>query len=170
MNKEQFLGASLPTGLYVFNEKLYGREVLKLNGLNFGDVIHQYGLSPQQYITPILRPLSDLTNPIVHNGETFVPILKLAEVLIDAKIKKETVTTVDEKTGWIGCEFWDIKSQRYLMCIFMPKYGLSIVDNEQNELMFSTINAIQMLIEWHFNLMDESEPFIPVTNDFNPYK
>ena len=25
-------------------------------------------------VTPILRPLSDLTKPIIHNGETFVPI------------------------------------------------------------------------------------------------
>ena len=32
------------------------------------------------------------------------------------------------------------------------------------------LNIILKLIEWHFNLMDESEPFTPVTNEFNPYK
>ena len=32
------------------------------------------------------------------------------------------------------------------------------------------IDLFLKLIEWHFNLMDESEPFISVTEEFNPYK
>lgn len=137
MNKQQFLGASLHTGLYVYNEKLYGREVLKLNGLNFGDVIHQYGLSPQQYITPILRPLSDLTKPITHNGETFVPIVELEKI---------------DKGIWVN--------GGKLMFRLTPIKNIL-------ELPFL---IIEWLIKHHFNIMDESEPFIPVTEEFNPYK
>ena len=43
-------------------------------GLNTDDVIHNHGASPIRYMTPHLRPLSQLTEEITHNGDTFVPI------------------------------------------------------------------------------------------------
>lgn len=38
-------------------------------------------------IKPILRPLSDLTKEITHNGETFVPVEKLGINLFDKETK-----------------------------------------------------------------------------------
>lgn len=34
-------------------------------------------------LKPILRPLSDLTNEIEHNGERFVPVIELGIITID---------------------------------------------------------------------------------------
>lgn len=36
-------------------------------------------ISDNKYL-PILRPISSLTTPITHKGETFVPLLRLAEI------------------------------------------------------------------------------------------
>jgi len=47
---------------------------LTLVGLTTLDVFHNSGSSPIRYMTPHLRPLSQLTEDITHNGAKFVPI------------------------------------------------------------------------------------------------
>lgn len=77
MTKQEFMAMSLPYDLKAFNENLFGREILSIKGYSFGDIIHQYGVSPIVNIKPILRPLSDLTKEIEHNGEIFIPSVTL---------------------------------------------------------------------------------------------
>lgn len=143
MNKQEFLGASLHTGLYVGQHRcgkiepypLYGmkhvRNVDKIS-CYIDDKEHgDYQNSWIDGVTPILRPLSAITKPITHNGETFVPI--------DMFTPSDAV---DIKMASTNCEL----------------------------IKFLSFYIIEQLIEWHFNLMDKSEPFIPVTSEFNPYK
>lgn len=146
MNKKQFLGASLHTGLKaICRVDILNREVFELAKIEYKN--NYYGMVKfpycnkelfysEKYIHPILRPLSDLTKPITHNGEMFVP----AEVLFKNEICLEN-------------SVWNIVER-------LIKYGIAQ----------ERFWVIQQLIEWHFNLMDESEPFIPVTEEFNPYK
>ena len=54
----------------------------------------KYGLAK-----PIVHPLSALTKPITHNGETFVPVEKL-------HLNREQVEEYLKKDLWIG-QWWD---------------------------------------------------------------
>lgn len=46
-----------------------------------------------EYAKPVVRPLSDLTKKITHNGETFVPIWKISELFFDDLDIKRNKTT-----------------------------------------------------------------------------
>ena len=99
---------------------------------------------------PILRHISDLTKPITHNGETFVPLDRIKELFIYnprkcceayEKAFKEiyfdfTYQDFEEKIMMLPCEWVD-----YFKSIFIDLYKL--IPN---------------------NLA------VPVTNEFNPYK
>ncbi len=145
MKKQEFLGASLHTGLKVKN--INGEIILNVIGFDVsGDVTTQLGKTPIQFISIILRQLSDLTKPITHNGETFVPIAKLFK-MPDSEV--DIVSASEECVQFIN------KRTRCHYSFYVATIRLT--------------EALK-LIEWHFNLMDESEPFIPVTDEFNPYK
>ena len=83
MKKEEFLAMSLPYGLHCI---VSGDATFKILSLHFENInlvrIHKTGYRdfPMTipHIKPILRPLSDLTKPIEHNGEKFVPIERIA--------------------------------------------------------------------------------------------
>ena len=154
MNKQEFLGASLRNGLKCICSGEYTEEsegldnqipfVFEIVGMNdeWVDVIGRLKtITENQMIVdcfPIARPLSDLTKPITHNGETFVPIVELAKI---------GDTTYDK------------------LIISNLKFDYRFVNLD-----YLPVWMYRRLIEWHFNLMSESEPFIPVTNQFNPYK
>lgn len=120
MKKQQFLVISFPSDLKInisYNNGCADTECTSLQG---------YDLDQDYKITPILRPLSDLTKPITHKGETFIPSVTLR---------------LSYPTEMIGLNpaTWSFR-------------------------------VVLKLIEWHFNLMDESEEYIDVnTLETNPY-
>lgn len=63
----------------VINKELYRVETGKTEASNISDVYVIVGSTEAevQDFKPILRPLSDLTKEIEHNGEKFVPLIKL---------------------------------------------------------------------------------------------
>ena len=74
MKKHQFLAMSIPHGVQVLVEG-YGMELVV-------DVLGESIVTTEDdnsinTVLPILHPLSDLTKPITHKGETFVPIHRL---------------------------------------------------------------------------------------------
>ena len=191
MNKQQFLGASLHTGLKVLHfdanresEHICKIEIWHNEEVTISDSENEYDLLLDDLI-PIARPLSDLTNPIVHNGETFIPIVELAKIAFPFD-----VYNISESNCIITSEMMNNKPYNYMACFktphFMDDKQLTTLVIYPNDLHFqhrqfvhgrecthpvhNILNIILKLIEWHFNLMDESEPFIPVTNEFNPYK
>ena len=177
MNKKEFLGASLHTGLHVGQHRcgkiepypFYGmkhvRSVDKIS-CYIDDKEHgDYQNSWIDGVTPIARPISDLNKSITHNGETFIPIVELAKIaeFVPNGIDKEfdelclcddyTVSFFYEKESFIAGRI-NYKENNWIDDLSVP----------------NQLQLFQKLIEWHFNLMDESEPFIPVTDEFNPYK
>lgn len=85
MNKIEYMAMCLPYGLKVLRGdnitilKVSGIDVdcksllfTKSNTTTYGSISHS---------RPILRPLSDLTKEIEHNGEKFIPITKILEQL-----------------------------------------------------------------------------------------
>ena len=100
-----------------------------------------YSIINSEY-KPILRPLSDLTKEIEHNGERFMPYKELEkEFLMEGLLKFETTIY-----GWIG--FTDGNKNHipiYMGSEVMPECGYGIV---------------KKLFEWHFDvfgLIEKSE-------------
>lgn len=81
MTKQEFLAMSLPYGVKILTRE----EVTEITAIG----IMQYQISEKNFAygwygdiydcKPILHPLSDLTNPIEHKGEKFVPINRIKE-------------------------------------------------------------------------------------------
>ena len=181
MNKQQFLGASLHTGLKV----KYITDRIK----PYSSVKYEAEFERGRYIpiesTPILRPLSDLIKPITHNGETFIPIVELAKIAFPSD-----GYNISESNCIITSEMMNNKPYNYMACFKTPhfmddkqlttlviypndlhfQHRQFVHDREYTHPVHNILNIILKLIEWHFSLMDESEPFTPVTNEFNPYK
>ena len=106
---------------------------------------------------PIVRPLSDLTKEITHNGENFVPIVKIAEMLgYDNLIK------FDEDSGYEFIEYGYIEryeddQQPYVFGYW--KDGLfGFWYDEQDDTCpinhFTNLSAINLLHELHFDIYD----------------
>ena len=174
MNKQQFLGVSLHTGLKV----KYITDRIK----PYSSVKYEAEFECGRYIpiesTPILRPLSDLIKPITHNGETFVPLVELAKIA-DMNVTDD-FKCVEHHNAW-GARFKDEDDEGVFYEILSYSSNTNsfstqtiqcedIISERVLEMTFNQLQLFQKLIEWHFNLMDESEPFIPVTEEFNPYK
>lgn len=149
MNKQEFLAFSLPYELNVYNENLFGREILEVKGLEYNDVIHKYGKSPASYCRLLLRPLSDLTKPIEHKGEKFVPSFILSR---DIKIGDDFIMLlVGIINGYEGCQ------------------GMNLI----SVMKYCPLNIAQKLIEWHFDiagLIEKGEAIDVNTLPENPYK
>lgn len=179
MNKQEFLAMSLPHELKFMlvadirddfeDEPIYTTGAIwELIGVNIlkdlyisvgeGDLgdLYRNGnnwLSIESGLKPILHPLSDLTKPIEHKGEKFVPILKLA------------LYPAMELMG-VGYE----KKSYYAGF----KYGEDIIrftiPSDANSMDFFTV---QKLIEWHFDVADlisKNEAIDVNTLETNPYK
>ena len=146
MNKKEFLGASLHTGLK--SKNVNGETILNVLGFDvFGDVTTQLGKTPIQFISIILRPLSDLTKPITHNGETFVPIAKLFK-MPDSEVdiifaSEECVQFINKRTR---CHYY---------------FYVDIM----------RLTEALKLIEWHFAIGLKDDEYIDVNSlSDNPYK
>ena len=83
MTKQEFLAMSLSKGLVLqspYGFRPNGKEstgifrLVYLTGDLYADIENK--TFPEEFI-PVCRPLSDLTKPIEHKGEKFVPIVKL---------------------------------------------------------------------------------------------
>ena len=150
MNKQEFLSASLPYGLKVTvqgKSNVSGEHIYMLysaySDTTVIEVVGESDFKTDKY-KPILRPLPDLTKPIEHMGEKFVPIDKLKEMNDgdDIYISEEYGVSIDSG--------------------YAAGYNLLVA-----------FTFIQKLIEWHFdiaNLIKESEAIDINTLSVNPYK
>ena len=86
-----------------------------------------------EHLKPILRPLSDLTKAIKHNGKNFIP---LAEILIS--IPEADFRFKNYKNTVIEC--WNYSNDDSLKFYLPPIIGM----NEYKH--------IQKLFEWHFDV------------------
>ena len=138
MTKQEFLAMSLPYGINILWRD--GERVL-LDTRNIRFIFQN-----DEFTKPILYPLSDLTKPIEHKGEKFVPIDRFLEDIV-REWNMCNINYPNDAKGLYGdiiknitsCEFW----------------------------------IIQKLIEWHFDIADllsKGEAINVNTLEENPYK
>lgn len=175
MNKQKYLGISLDSGLKVIlnrmgkfnldeeypephNEICEIVEVLKSNSsfdyeISDGNV--SYGFIELEEFDLICRPLTDITKPIEHNGETFVPlerILGLGKKDGDASSPRNYKILINDN-NLIRIEL--VRSQQTL--------NLSFID--------LSLKHAMLLIDWHFAIGLDKTDYIDVnTLEVNPYK
>ena len=95
-------------------------------------------------IYPILRPLSQLTQEIEHNGERFVPALELVKEKEKHGKWKDHAPTIDYTYGIIKMPFGEVlKVSKLDTWVIM----LSFQDPARSEYFI-----IQKLFEWHFDV------------------
>ncbi len=62
---------------------------------------------------PILRPLSDLTKPITHNGETFVPMDTLKRLGKNKNLRdtyiQDSIDSIDTWWNSMLCPYWIVR-------------------------------------------------------------
>lgn len=161
MTKQEFLAFSLPYDVKAIDtfSCIWTIHAYKDALDNLRDNEH---LSYENFIMEeghrlILHPLSDLTKPIEHKGEKFVPIIELIKIkysiLLDLQDEDFSIYTDGyPRACYTTNAIWEIMINPY----YLPNEEFWI---------------IQKLIEWHFNLMDIGEEFIDVnTLEENPYK
>jgi hypothetical protein len=169
MTKQEFLAMSLPYGLKIKDSfstpNLTG---IMDNEYHFGSYLSIDGV---EEIKPILHPLSDLTKPIEHKGEKFVPMYELL---------KTQGFSVGHISNW-GLRFHpENKSAVITNSNWMLRY-MGEVDsfflnglkdwNKKHQKSRRQLTMFQQLIKWHFwPNMPENEEVIYVTDEFNPYK
>ena len=143
MNKEQFLAMSLPYGLKChFDGNSFDIigifKTVRLSYKPFGNI----SVSVNN-CKPILHPLSDLTKPIEHKGEKFMPIKKLWEMNGGGNIYIQ-----DDSVG--------------IHNGYVCAYDLN-----------DALKFVFVLIEWHFDicgLIEKGEAIDVNTLPENPYK
>ena len=170
MKKEEFLAMSLTYGL-----------IISQNG-------YQYQLTPQVYklnnrgiwnVKPICRPLSDLTKPIEHNGETFVPMVELAKI---AEIENsDTKPTYSKPIG--NDNLWGVRfniendddDEKFVVFGYDTVFGFGVHYRPSMTINFVK-NQIELwlkLVEWNFDiagLIEKGEAIDINTLPENPYK
>jgi hypothetical protein len=130
------LAAYLPYGL-----KLSKIHVLNI-GKGIGSISHMLTTKSNLY-KPILRPITEVENDIIHNGGT--------------------VNVLDIMNGFWGVE-WLGATEKFELHVG----GLNIISSPE-ELPY---DLVQVLLEHHFDVFGliPDNLAIPVTNEFNPYK
>ncbi len=169
------LAPYLPYGVKYWNTRMCVDFSLTIQEESIPNTIDiEFVLNAQEY-KPILYPLDYLTKEITHNGEIFVPILKIVEFLgikyIGNTLNKNSVDLIlDPKYHRPNTK---TKESRKLRFWFSNHKGISFNADNMRILMYKDIyGAFQQLIEWRFdvfNLINDGLA-IPVTEDINPYK
>ena len=132
------LAAYLP---YNAKARIYGVDntsaILKLTT----DFIYSWELHDFK-IKPILRPITDVENDIIHNGKT--------------------VNVLDIMNGFWGLE-WFGATEKFELHV----YGRNIILSAED----LPYDLVQVLLSYHFDVFGliSDNLAIPVTNEFNPY-
>jgi|SRR5690606_32887544 len=104
-----------------------------------------------KWVKPLLRPLSDLTQEIEHNGERFVPIIELFKLHNKNDFRVFPYSENYELDHYSHCVIYDDKnifgySNHGSFVGFTPGYC--------NFLILNQIELIEKLYEWHFDVFE----------------
>ena len=160
MTKQEFLAMSLSYNLickevdlneeFRLNPKLYS--LIEL--LNFSNVYQ-----------PILRPLSDLTKEIEHNGEKFIPALELIKLEEKYNNWKDIAPTIPYDIKIINKPFGKV--------LKVSKVEHWVIYLSLNEIERAKYYIVSQLIKWHFDIADlisKGEAIDVNILEINPYK
>jgi hypothetical protein len=140
---------------------------------------------------PLLRPLSDLTKEIEHNGEKFVPLIRLLEYNQRFHFAKDNMkhTCAKLKVNVISCEtinYEMLKKTEYVVkhvvstsnmgdlvysFTYQPDYDRFVARDESNQRMIGVgyhLQLFQTLFSWHFDVFGLIEQGLAI--DINKLK
>jgi len=145
----------LPYGLKYLSYDDRGELIISSNGIykNHAHIVHlgncELLIDIPDSFTIILRPLSDLTKEITHNGETFIPSEVLNDKYGDSKFETTIVIHPTEND--------------FTLCVRTYGTGYYALP----------LSAYEKLLEWHFDLDNLIENNLAINvNDLkeNPYE
>lgn len=123
--------------------------VEKLLGLAYNNVITDYDEFGIEYCKLFLHPLSDLTKPITHNGETFVPMEKLCNDFChrtpcNPEFGKSKILMHADNGG--GLKWWFVYHRNKMT------FELSDDNRDMSNHTIPQYEMFQKLFEWHFDI------------------
>jgi hypothetical protein len=155
MNKQEFMAMSLPYGLKCFYSPFDEPDTI----INFDPARYIMLLSWAYDYKPILHPLPDLTKPIEHNGEKFVPIVKLAQIMYPNHEWELSSSGLYASVG-----------NGYMTFEYDYGYNCFLCDNSSQ---LDQLECLLKTISWHFDIADLIEKCEAIdvnTLETNPYK
>lgn len=167
MTKQEYMSHALLTGLMAWTPS--GEYFQRLDISNF-----EYVKKSSKKL--VLHPLSDLTKPIEHRGETFVPMFELANICYNnifttkPTIKEYEVLFDDTAFRFIGYTDEERISLTYVDDFNRNEFEFWL---SKNKMKIKQLVLFQKLIEWKFdiaNLISKGEAIDVNTLDINPYK
>jgi hypothetical protein len=154
------LAPYLPYGLNILIKRLkypVSEYVEKLSISNLGVIENKI-----YNVKPILRPLSDLTKIIEHNGDKFVPIKKIIEIVLGKKlIQKMTFVNMTERHNYFVCCYKNQHGYFYHLSIFehtfLKVFVIQIevsnnISKRKSEVWGVPYSVFEYLLEWHFDI------------------
>lgn len=141
----------LPYGL----EAYYNRVVVKITGVvNNNSQLVKFGgvFVPVYDITPILRPMSDLTKPIMHKGKEIVPLVGLARSIRDTFGYKYRDWELNVKEYWHKDNCFSKKGEFIFLFDDDDKcFELLADDRNNSSISFSQLPLFDLLNELMFD-------------------
>jgi len=166
----KYLANYLPYGLKVKSKSavwdlrtLTLSMVGSLERTNKRHIYHESWLIEDTNFKPILRPLSDLTKEIEHNGEKFVPLVELFKISkgnYQQEIKYHSVMSTHqiqiEMLGFRNYFFGLYESDRDVRIengLYFDCYSTDLImDNRFEEKILCQYSLFEKLFEWHFDV------------------
>lgn len=168
MNKLEILSMYLPYKLWVTQGGGVYRngyvEGIMLNYIEHKIMVTQGGIGSNWYSVNEIKPIlydRDLTQKIWHNGKEIVPINELYKIYhkrIDADFDCDGANIICDSEQPDYYHLYQNEGA-FLLRLSIPK------EPSRMEFLY-----IQWCIEHKINLWLKDDEYIPVTNEFNPYK
>ena len=175
MTKHEIMAMCLNKGLKV---KTINGDILDLVGVINNDVYvehPEHGIVKYNSfdVLPIFHPLSDLTKPIEHNGEIFIPIVELAKIA-SARLKP---APADCNKFEVDTEFFKYGSRLWENFFWYDEKGffcwvIATQRREHKQFVENQLQLFQKLIEWRFDIAEllDKEAIDVNILPVNPYK
>ena len=121
-------------------------------------------------VKPILFSLEYLTKEITIGGETFVPIIELAEIAglkpFKGEYRREFLN--DERAAFVECKCFEHYGVKQRFAYYNDFGFRATLDGYKP---YKQFELFEKLLEWKFNVFNLPEiEYIKVTEENNPYK
>jgi len=120
--------------------------------------ISDYPFHRTKFHQIILRDLSALTKEIEHNGEKFVPIVKLFEMIepmwYQSYLGEVSDPSLQIDDGWNHCLSYGSVMESELCFSYDDKGSFTLMVDQDVEIFPNQLELFEKLFEWHFDVFD----------------